>query len=427
MTEPVVEEGKEKELPSKEKEVPQKKKKRSRKNKEGDLLPLLRSCYETVVDLFIFLANHFNPAIEGPLHVFFVLFILILSNYFLGVVSTWFLYLSLLMAAEMAFTARERSNLYQTVLQPSSVESKYMEHAEWLNDNIEHIYFTIVHKAVFMILETYIYPIIDPLINPFGIFFRVETFDIGTYAPRVEVMKRVVTGSTSNIIMDTRVKFVSDLEIILHLKFQEREMRIRVSDLVLDLIARVEVQLHPQVPLESVVGLSLDGLPRFDLNLSLFHPHLTFDVMSLPLVLRITRFVLQLILRQMLFLSPHYFCLTLLGSLVNGFTDKSDAPIVDVQPFYPPAEPIPTGNRLVGRSITGRHDANLKWRNALDASSEPVYLSYRRAVEGEKLSPIVALTLVSDPTDKDKRVPYNIPPGFEVCLLNLSFFLLPPP
>ena len=92
-------------------------------------------------------------------------------------------------------------------------------------------------KIVFLILDTYVYPIIDPLIQPFRLSFRVESLDIGNFAPRVEVMKRVVSNSTNNIVMDTRVKFISDLELILLIKFRDHEIRVRVRDLVLDLLA----------------------------------------------------------------------------------------------------------------------------------------------------------------------------------------------
>ena len=89
----------------------------------------------------------------------------------------------------------------------------------------------------------------------------------------------------------------------------------------------------------------------------------------------------------------------------------------------PPIEPIPSGNRLVGRSITGRHDANLNWKNVLDTYSENVYLSYRRAEVQEKLSPIVALALLTDASNVNLHVPFTLPRGFEVFFFYFFLFV----
>ena len=76
------------------------------------VLKAFRASYGAVVDLYVFLSGHFYPAVDGPIHILLVLFVLFVCNYFLGVLSTWLMFLTLIMITEMAMTKRGQSQSF---------------------------------------------------------------------------------------------------------------------------------------------------------------------------------------------------------------------------------------------------------------------------------------------------------------------------
>ena len=290
-----------------------------------------------------------------------------------------------------------------------------METCDWMNEIVERIYFTIVEDIVQQTIQSVVYPMVDEILDPLGVSVRIEELDLGKLPPRVDVIRSLTSKYKEQVLMDMRIKFVSEIHIVIAITFKGKTFRIHVHSLAADLLVRSQVRLHPAVPLQSVLGISLFGPPKFDLVINPFYPHYSFDLMSLPFIGRIARFAIQFVLNQMSLLAPNYFCMTLLGQMVSGFSDDSESPIVDLSVLFPIVELLPSDHRLVGLSLSGRYAADLNWSNE-SGKRDSVYLTYRRAQAEEKLSPIVSLSLIVEDRQlsKGKRFPSVMPPGFEI-------------
>ena len=367
------------------------------------------------------LRGNYHPFVDTAL-LFLVMLILFILCKYVGVLPIWLIAVACACAYEMSLNAEDRCRLFDEVASATPADTAGIEKCAWMNEVIERVYLTTVPGFARNILDTIIMPIVRDVL-PDGLGVEIIELNFGTRAPVVEFVRMRDAVLEDQIEMDLHIQFASEVTILLEVKVYSLTVPVRVSGVVLDQMVRAQIHLHPSVVMESVVGISLLHTPRFDLVIQPFYPKFSVDLFSLPFVRRISRMALGLILEQLKFMAPLYFCLTFGGALLNGFIDESDSPIVEVSVFRPLEEQVPPGHRLLGVSVSGHHPADIGWPGLGMTSKSPCYITYRRAEPGEQLSPIVDINVYVEYHDAVRRkIQFQppVPDGYEVLRLTQS-------